>query len=186
MKKILTDYMCSALLAAILGLVLLIWPSLSNTILCYGIAGAFIVYGLFRIVCYFSVGALDTILRRDLAAGLIAIAIGIFFLAKPQIIVSILPVLFALALIAGAMGSIQTAFDMKRMKTHGWFASLIAAVVFIALGLVILLHSFSAAMVMTRFIGISLLIEGLYGFISAVVLGKKKKVFYVDGTVTDA
>jgi uncharacterized membrane protein HdeD (DUF308 family) len=182
MKKILTSLALSSAAAAIIGVVLLIWPSVSNTVICYVIAVAFIAYGIFRTACYFTRGSVETMLARDLAAGLISVAVGVFCLLKPSVVISILPVLFGLALIAGAMGAVQTAFDLRRMEDGHWALSLIAALVFLILGILILVDPFSSAMVLTRFIGAALIIEGVCGLISAVKTAKLRDEYFAESS----
>ena len=75
---------------------------------------------------------------------------------------ALLPVLFGLLLVVGAMSEVQTAFDMKRMEDGRWYFSLIAAVVLAVLGLVILANPFSTALVLMRFTGAALVVETGY------------------------
>ena len=186
MKKMLNDFAYSALFAAALGVVLLIWPSLSGKIICYGLAAVLLALGVYRIICYFVRDAMMTMLRGDLMAGLVLIALGIFVIAKPDVIVSVLPVLFGLLLILGAMSEIQTAFDMKRMESSRWYLSLIAALVLAALGAVILLNPFSTALTLMRFIGVALIVEGVSEFIFSIRLAHRQKTYYpVEGKVVE-
>ena len=178
MKKILNEYAYSSLAGVVLGLVLLIWPSLSGKLLCYGLALAFLAYGIYRIVCYFIRDAVLTMLRRDLAVGLIAIAVGVFIFARPELLVSLLPVLFGLLLVVGAMSEVQTAFDMKRMEDGRWYFSLIAAAVLAGLGLVSLANPFSTALVLMRFTGAALAVEGICEFVFSILLTKRQRLYY--------
>ena len=126
MKKMLNDFAYSALFAAALGVVLLIWPSLSGKIICYGLAAVLLALGVYRIICYFVRDAMMTMLRGDLMAGLVLIALGIFVIAKPDVIVSVLPVLFGLLLILGAMSEIQTAFNMLAVFLFGFLLKFVS------------------------------------------------------------
>ena len=67
MKKMLNDFAYSALFAAALGVVLLIWPSLSGKIICYGLAAVLLALGVYRIICYFVRDAMMTMLRGGLS-----------------------------------------------------------------------------------------------------------------------
>ena len=180
MKKIkLPDEFSTLALAGILlGLVLLIWPSLSGRLICYAIAAVLAVYGVYRIVCYFTRDIVLTMLRRDLAAGLAALVGALFLILRPELLISLLPVLFGLALLVGAISELQAAFDLRRMEDDRWYYPLIAAAVQGVLGAVILANPFGTAMVLMRFIGASLVVEGICELVFSLLVRRRRASYF--------
>ena len=76
---------------------------------------ALAIYGVYRISSYFMRDAVTAMLRRDLSMGLALLAGAVFFLFWPNLIISLLPVLFGLLLLLGATREAQGAFDLMRM-----------------------------------------------------------------------
>ena len=117
MRDVLKDASVSSILIAIVGLVLLLMPSLTNRIIVYGIGGVLAVYGIGRIFRYIRRSADAGSLEHDLSAGLVCVVSGLFMILYCPVVISVLPFLFGLALIFGGAMSIQGAFDVRRF--HG-------------------------------------------------------------------
>ncbi|HPF87239.1 MAG TPA: DUF308 domain-containing protein [Candidatus Limiplasma sp.] len=164
----------AAVLTAILGLILLIWPSLSNAVICYGLSAGVLVYGVYRICMHFRYKPQSVLQKHDLAAGIMLIAIALFILIDPEFIISLLPVLLGLLLIMGGARETQIAIDLFRLRESRWFLPLIAAFVQVILGLIILWNPFATAMVLTRFIGIAVLIESISQIVFTTVLSRRE------------
>ncbi len=165
MKDLLKNVSVASILTAIAGLVLLIMPSLTNKIIVYGIGIVMLLYGLFRMFRYMKREASEAMIEHDLSIGLICIVTGLFMLVYSEIVISILPFLFGLFLIYGGARSIQTAFDIKRFHGNNWHIHLIIGIVFAVIGIIAIRDPFGTAQMLTRFIGLGLLVEGIYMFI---------------------
>ena len=177
-KGPLNESIYAAAAQVLLGLALLIWPALSGRVLCYGVAALCLLYGVYRTVLYFTHDPVLAMLQHDLAAGLLGIGAGIVLIARPTPIVSLLPTLFGLLLFVGGAFTAQIAFDLHRMEEERWFVPLIAAAVLAALGGVILWYPFATAVLLMRFIGISLSLQGVGGFVFSRLLAKRRRLYY--------
>ena len=168
-----------AILTAVLGLVLLIWPSFSGSLICYGISAVVMIYGIYRIIDYFYHAPQDTMRKNGFATGIVLVAVALLMLINPDLILSLLPMLLGLLLVMGAAREIQIAVDLHRMGTKRWVSPLVAGVLQAILGVLILWDPFTTAIVMMRFIGAAVLIESISQVVFAVVLkhsGKKSAV----------
>ena len=163
-----------AILTAVFGLILLIFPSLSGTILCYGISAGLLVYGIFRLLAYFRHQPQSALQQHDFSAGIMLVAVALFILLKPELIISLLPVLLGLLLVMGGARETQIAVDLYRLQEARWYVPLVAAVVQVILGLVILWNPFATAMVLMQFIGASVLVESISQIIFSVVLSRRE------------
>ncbi len=181
MKKLLNDVSASSILIAVIGLILLLMPSLTNRLIVFGIGIALLIYGAVRIFRYMKPDAGDGMADHGLALGLICIVTGLFMLLYSSVVISILPFLFGLLLIFGAARSIQTAFDVRRFHGLYWWFHLLVGIFFAIVGIQAILNPFETAQRLTRFIGLGLLLFGVYMFLS----GRKVKKLRSDYTSGD-
>jgi len=163
-----------AFLTAAFGLVLLLWPSLSSTLICYGLSAGVLLYGLFRIITYFRHKPQNALQGRDFASGLMLVALALLIWIKTDLVISLLPLLLGLLLVLGAARETQIAVDLFRLREGRWVLPLIAAVIQGILGLIILLNPFSTAMLLMQFIGASVLVESISQIVFAAMLARRQ------------
>ena len=165
MGKLLKEVSVSSILIAVVGLVLLVMPNLTNKILVYGIGIVLVIYGAGRILRYIRQNAKDGLLTHDLSIGLVCIVSGLFMILYIGVVISVLPFLFGLGLLFGGARSIQTAFDVRRFHGPRWTLHLIAGIAFVIAGIEAIRNPFGTAAALTRFVGLCFLILGIYTFI---------------------
>lgn len=166
MKKLISDVSVSSVLIAIVGLVLLLMPSLSNKVIVIGIGVLLLIYGVWRVVRYMRRDTSEGNTNQDLMIGLICAALGLFMLVYSSVVISILPFLLGLFLIFGGAKSIQTAFDVRRYHGANWGWHLVIGIIFVILGIMAIRDPFSTAQILTRFVGVGLLLLGIYRFLA--------------------
>jgi len=186
MKNAEDDFSWSGILTAVFGLVLLIMPTLTNKIIVYGIGVALLVCGAVRVVRYVRRDPSEAMMNRDLSAGLICVATGLFMLLYSGVVISILPFLFGLFLLFGGALSIQTSFDIKRFGGSRWKMHLVIGIVFVVLGATAIRNPFGAASALTRFVGACLLLEGVYMFVAGRRVRSLRDAFMREDNVIDA
>ena len=138
LKKLKTSYNWISFGYVVLGLVFLFWPELSLMTLCYAFGILTIVYGIVHLIGYFVRDRLISVFRYDLVIGIIAVALGIMMLIRPQYIVSILPILLGIFIILSSIMKIQNAIDLKRVDYPRWWLILVFALISIALGAILI------------------------------------------------
>lgn len=168
------------LAAILLGLVLLILPGVAATVVLCGVGAVGIVIGIVHVVRYFTLDARRAILSNDLSLGLVWIVTGMLVIILKDLLISLLPVFFGLAILLGGVVKVQTTLSLKRMNARRWYLELVAAIISIVLGTVILLNPFSTALLLMRIIGAALLIEGVQDLISSYTFKKTREAFFVE------
>lgn len=168
-KKIVLNFILSAICYVALGVALIIWPATSINVFCYVLGGVTAVYGLWQVYRFIS--------HRDerystlsLMVGIVALALGICFFVKPELFASILPFILGLYLIFDGVVKLQASIDIKKDGYEKWGILLLLAVLMIALGVVILLNPFQSAQVLITFIGICMLADGVINLFNAFVV----------------
>ena len=75
-------------------------------------------------------------------------------------------VALAIIIIVDGILKLQYAVDFYHLESDKWWIELIGAVVMVVIGIIALLNPFSTSSALIVFIGIALMIEGLWDFIS--------------------
>lgn len=159
-KEIKWNFILSALLYLILGVVLTGWPDASARMLCYCIGGVVTAYGLFNIAAYFFRRGLEG-LHLELLGGILALAFGVFTLVRPTVIASILPFVLGLIIVVDGVINLKRALTMKSLAFSKWWVYLLLSLLTVALGAVAVLNPFDSLTLLLRLIGLVLIYEGL-------------------------
>ncbi|MCM1183115.1 MAG: DUF308 domain-containing protein [Roseburia sp.] len=157
----------------IIGILLLIDPVgfTSGIITTVGIV--LIVTGILKVIQYFRTDPAEAALQQSLTKGIIAILLGYFCTLRANWVIMtfpILSILYGIAILFSGLCKIQWAVDFLRLKRKYWFVAGIGAVLSIVLSIVILVNPFATAIIMWRFIAISLIIEAVLD-ICALIIG---------------
>ncbi len=158
---------CAAALCA-LGLLLLIAPDFSIRSFGMMFAVAMLVFGVVKLVGYFSRDLYRLAFQYDLVGGALLTALGAKLLATPATTVEFFCVAFGLTALAGGIIKLQIARDAKQFGIRPWLLITVLAVMTGVLGvLVIFLHG-SSAQVMMRLFGAAMICEGVLNVCVAV------------------
>ena len=160
-KNLKLNFAAAAVLSLALGVVLLGWPDTTSNIICYAIGAVLLIYGLVSIISFLASREKTAALALQLVVGVVAAALGVFFLTQPRMILSIFPVLMGLFIIIVSLLSVKRAFELRRYRYPKWWAALLLALVAIALGLLILFHPYMAAETVIMVIGVVFLYVGV-------------------------
>ena len=185
MRDVLKDASVSSILIAIVGLVLLLMPSLTNRIIVYGIGGVLAVYGIGRIFRYVRRSAAVGSMEHDLSAGLVCVVSGLFMILYCPVVISVLPFLFGLSLIFGGIMSIQGAFDVRRFHGDRWVLNLLIGIAFVVAGIAAIRNPFGTASLLTRFVGLCFLILGIYTYMENKKVTELRRQFQGSSDIID-
>lgn len=152
LKNLKLNFILASVLYVVLGLVLLIWPGASGVLLCRFLGSALLLYGLFSIVGFFIRDRMGAF-RLELFFGIVAAAVGAFFLIWPMTVLSILPVIIGIYVIVDSLVALKRATELHRLGYSYWWASLLLALVGVVLGVILLMRPFSAAEAVFMLIG---------------------------------
>ena len=150
----------------VLGLLLVLFPTASQEIICKGIGVALCVWGVLRLINYFRIAGNEILGSYGLVQGVTLLAFGIFFVIKPQVIGVFLGTALAIVVIIDGILKIQYAVDFYHLESDKWWIELVGAVIMVVVGIVALFNPFSTSSALIVFIGIAFMIEGLWDFIS--------------------
>ncbi len=158
----------------VLGVALLLFPDAFLQVACYVIGALFIAYGV--------LGILDCVRERvirvfTVAMSVIAAAVGVFIIANPRLISSILPIVFGLILLLDGLLNIRQGIGLRRFGDPSGTTVLILGLITLALGVVILLNPYATATISFRLTGVALLYNGVSDLLIVLRMNRAHKTY---------
>lgn len=144
----------------IIGMMLLIMPQTSLLWICYAFGAVVLVTGIVCLIQYARIRGTGFTAPFMLVGGVITAGLGIFTLAKPQVVASFLPIVFGIFILVDGLSRVGTAIDLAKRKGQKWWMLVLLSVVSVALGVLLVLHPFDAAVSVVMVCGILLIVEG--------------------------
>ena len=176
----------SSALYIVLGIVALVIPGTMVKTMGYLIGILLIVGGAVSMICYLLREASLNYYRNGFGYGLVSIAVGILFLYKVEWIISLVPLILGILVVASGCRKLQNVIDMKRMGYGNWVYMLILAAVNVVLGAALIVNSLDAALFFLQLVGAGLIFSGVTDCITCFYLAKKAKGYFDDLNAVDS
>ncbi len=190
MKKLLKQMKWETLLSSalyiVLGIVALVIPDTMVKTLGYLIGILLIVAGAVSMICYLLREASQNYYRNDFGYGLVSIAVGILFLYKVEWIISLVPVILGILVVASGCRKLQDVIDMKRLGYGNWVTVLILAAINVVVGVALIFNSLNAALFFLQLVGAGLIFSGITDCITCFYLAKKAKGYFDELNAVDS
>ena len=183
-KKTIWPSLISSGVILVLGLLLFFKSSVTLMGISYIFGGLIIAIGDLAIVRFISNNHSDISNQLNIVYGIICIISGIFFIEKPEIIGSIIPVVMGIGIIISSSLKIQQSFNLKSLNSSYFFWSFVTALLSLICGIVLLFNPFKGAVIITKVIGIFLVMYAILDICNTIVL-KKSGVSISISTVND-
>lgn len=167
-KTIWKDYLVSAILTVLIGVLLTVFSSVAIDVVCIGIGVAAVVIGVIAGVRY---------LRRpenryELLMGLIFVALGIYVICNPKALEKMVAVVFGIVILFHGIVDAQSTVELYKARDALWPVALIISLLTIAAGCVLIFLSSLVVEMLAVVIGIMLMCEGLMDIWVAVKVRK--------------
>ena len=186
LKQVKWETLLSSSLYIVLGVVALVIPDTMVKTLGYLIGILLIVAGAVSMICYLLREASQNYYRNDFGYGLVGIAVGILFLYKVEWIISLVPVILGILVVASGCRKLQDVIDMKRLGYGNWVTVLILAAVNVVLGVALIANSLDAALLFLQLVGAGLIFSGVTDIATCFYLAKKAKGYFDDLSAVDS
>ena len=180
LKRIKADYLMSSFVCILLGIVFVIWKNAVLDVMGSIFAIVLIVLGIIYLSSYF----LEVVTNGFSAImGVVVLAIGIWFLIQPGIVVSIIPILIGVVLIFhGVRGLIET-LVAKRYGYSSWGINMVLCILSIVFGIVCVTNAFGIMEKATIVVGIILIYNGVSNIWIASRSTKAEKAYNKSHTI---
>lgn len=160
MKSFTNNRIIFAVGAAILGIILLIWPATSLIIMAKCI-GALVAIGGLAAAYQFYKDHDSPAKSLLLVMAAVMIICGAVIFLHPEELVKLIPMIMGILVLISGLINLGETFTLSKKRYSRWWLSLIIAVITIGAGLFLITRAFSLAALITRIAGGILLFDGL-------------------------
>lgn len=160
------------ILFLVLGTALLIWPGLFLRFACNIIGALLIVFGAVTIIGELRMPGRSMV---TMGFGVVIAAVGIVIITNPEMVSSIIPIVFGLILLIDGLSNVRQALGLRRFEVGNWAFLLVLGIVTLVLGVVILLHPYGTAELAFRVMGAALIYNAVSDLIIAVQMNRTAK-----------
>lgn len=161
LKKIKANYMVSAAFLALFGLVLLIWPKTSTTVICMALGCVLIVCGVIRLAVFWLNRDDSLYSTMNLVSGIVLVAVGVWIVVKPETIMVMVPIVIGIIVIFHSFHDFGQAANLYKAGYDKWWVALLLGLITAGLGILLAVNPFEAAETIVRVIGICLIYDGI-------------------------
>ncbi len=161
-------YIVMSLVFCAAGALFIVKPEFSATAISRTLGAAMIVFGIVKLVGYFSKDLFRLAFQYDLGFGLLLIALGILVLAKPAGALDFIFAALGIAILTDGLFKVQIAVDAKRFGIPSWWLTLALAIVTGLVGLALVFRPWDSVQLLTALLGAALLAEGVLNLCVAV------------------
>ena len=172
MKTAKTGYIIISILLCILGVTLIIFPQFSSKALGTLCGIIFIVFGIVKLVGYFSKDLFRLAFQFDFEFGILLFVLGIILLVHPGSLVNFICIAFGISVLGDGLFKIRIALEAKKFGIEKWWISFAVAIISAVLGLILIFRPGEGSEVLMIFLGITLLAEGVLSLITVITMVK--------------
>ena len=158
-KEVRVIHVISCLLFVLAAVFLLAWPEIGTAIRRYLIGGCFVLFGLARLLGYFSNDLYRLAFQYDLGLGGFCTVFGVLSIISPDNIQMALPYTIGIYVLIDSLLKLQTAFDARSFGMKQWVGLLASSVLVSIAGILVLLGIGMIAPARILF-GIALALDG--------------------------
>lgn len=188
MKTAKTGYIVMSVLFCLLGIMLIAIPEFSVSVLAAVFGIMLILFGIFKIIGYFSRDLFRLAFQYDLALGLLLIVLGIITILKTDNVMAFISIVLGIYVLADSLLKIQIALDAKVFGIRKWWAILVSAIAAGIIGCLLIIRPYEGADILVILSGFSLLLEGILNLVTvltAVKIIRKKAPERADEVIID-
>lgn len=171
-------YIVMSVMFCIAGALFIALPDISTTMIGISMGIAMIVFGIVKLVGYFSRDLFRLAFQFDLELGILLLVLGLIVLIRPDDLMTFMCIALGISILTDGLFKVQIALDSKRFGIKSWWVILALAVVAGTIGVFLIFRSAKSAQFLTVLLGVSILAEGilnLYTVISTVLIIKHQQ-----------
>ena len=154
-------YIVISVLLCIMGTLLLLFPNISIRVMGILCGITLVVFGVIKLVGYFSRDLFRLAFQNDLASGIVMLVLGMSLFIPTQDMLATFCTVLGILILADGLFKIQIAMDAKPFGIRKWWLILVAAILTGIFGLLLIIRPGESLQVLTVLLGISLIWDGI-------------------------
>lgn len=161
-------YIVLSVLFCLLGAALWVWPKLSTLLFGRFLGVCMVLFGVVKLVGYFSKDLYRLAFQYDLAFGILLLALGVVALTKPDSTIHFFGILIGVCVLTDGLFKVQMSMDAKAFGLPRWWLILLLALLSCGFGVALVFRPGESLPLLTALLGLSLFSEGLLNLCVAV------------------
>ena len=181
-------YIIMSVLFCLAGVLFIAMPEISTKIIGICIGISMILFGIVRLIGYFSKDLYRLAFQFDLEFGILMMILGVIVLFNPENLMAFICVVIGISILLDGLFKIRIALDSKQFGIKSWWLILALAIVTGVIGVFLIFDSATGSEVMTVALGLTLLSEGVLNLstvISTVLIVKNQAPDIIETDVID-
>ncbi len=172
-KRTTNSIIFSSIMAIIVGLILIFYPSISLKTMGIIAAIYIIVYGIILIIL--DVKAYKYYIPFDgMLPGILSVVLGIILICKPSILSIVFAIAIGVWIILTSINSLKLSLALKGEDVP-WVLLLILGILDLILGVIVVFNPFEASLTLSIFIGIMLIIHAIIDIVDMIIIKRDVK-----------
>lgn len=161
-------YIVMSVVFCAVGILFIALPRVFAPVIGRALGVAMIVFGVVKLVGYFSKDLFRLAFQYDLEFGVLLAALGIIVLLKPADAMDFIFTAMGVAILTDALFKFQISIDSRKFGIRCWWLILTVAAITGMIGLIIIFWSGNGADALTVLLGASLFAEGILNLCVAI------------------
>ena len=164
-KKSAWTSVIESLIILFFGILLVVWPDITVTVIANILGAIFIINGIYQIINYFVVKGQNDFFNNNLLIGIISLLVGIAAIVIGNDIANVFRIIIGIWMIYEALVRINTAIKLNSAGIKTWKYILLIALIMLALGIFV---TFNTGAVI-QLIGWMMIATGIIGIIGDIM-----------------
>ena len=170
-NQIINEAIGISIIFLLLGIIFLIYPNISITVVAYLIAFILIGSGIYLIGLEFTnriiFFPMDTLFN-----GIISVILGTIILIYPNIFQIIIPIMLGTYFILDSIFKLKVITFLRRIDNTSWILTLLLTILSIICGIVLIANPLDSSIAIALFAGIILIVYSITGIIDMLLFKK--------------
>ena len=175
-KRVIWPSLLSSIFLLLLGILLFFKSSATLMGISYLVGGVLIALGVIAIINFLRNSTKDIFVELNIVYGIVSIVAGLFLVTVPEFVGSIIPIVVGITIIISSSFKVQQALVLKNLESKYFLPSLIMAIICLVCGVIILFNPFTSAVVVTKAIGLFMIIYAIMDIINSFIWRKSSNL----------
>ena len=188
MKKFFRSSTIMSLVLIVLGIMLIFQAEATIISISYITGGTLIAIGVLAILKFIKNANTPKKDELNIVYGIGTIILGMLIITYPSAIASFIPFVIGMLIIINSGKKLLYAFELKSNDNSIWKRTMILSIISTICGVVLLFNPFAGAVIITKIIGILILIYATLDIISTISIKKNVSRIHnaIEETIMDA
>ena len=165
LKKSAWSAIIESILIIIFGILMVVWPDITTTVIANVLGAIFIINGIYQIINYFVIKGQTDFFNNGLLIGVISLLVGIAAILIGENIAQVFRIIIGVWMIYEALVRMNTALKLHSAGIEAWSYILLIAICMLVVGVFV---TFNAGAVI-QLIGWMMILSGIFGIVGDAI-----------------